>query len=480
MTRACSALPHIVRHPMSILKSRLSLSASLLALALIATPAMAETLFTAPVEFQGSVSASAPERGAPIYRGSKAVIAGEKLIPGQEITLMRGPKALNDAPIIVDAEGNFSFSLDVDPDAAIGLQPILVIAEKPAAAEVITLKISPEIALAGAENYDIANGPVTRGLYQVDYSKANNVIYVTSAVGRPPVKQSALTKLDADSLKVLAEISPEAAPARVDGSEGGLFALYGVGVDDVNGKVWVTNTRQNTISVYEQSDLSLVKQFAPGTVNHARDVVIDAAAGRAYAAATRTGNIEVFDTKTLEKLEPITFTSAKRGGEYSAMALDIDTEAGKLVNVSMSTDELGIADLKTGETRVLALPGAKAASGVAYDAVDGLIFVVSQKSDNLLIVDEAKGEVLFDVPVGAQPLNVTFEPKSRLAYVANRGSGTIAVVNTKGEIVANLDAGNATNQLRADGEGRVWAVNKARGENDPTGDNIWRVTPKGE
>lgn len=107
-----------------------------------------------------------------------------------------------------------------------------------------------------------------------------------------------------------------------------------------------------------------------------------------------------------------------------------------------------------------------------------MLFVASQGSDNLLIVKEASGEVLFDVPVGAQPLNVTFEPVSRLAFVANRGAGTITVVNTSGEIVANLDAGNVPNQLRADGQGNVWAVNKARGEDDPTGDNVWRIRAK--
>ncbi|MCL4068384.1 YncE family protein [Pseudomonas sp. GX19020] len=453
------------------------LSASTLAI-LLAGPVSAETVFTPVRDFQGRVSAASSERGAPVYIGSKVTISGEGLIPDQEITLMRGPNVLNaDGPLLVDAEGKFSFDLEVDADAATGLQPILVIAEKPAAAEVVTLKISPEVPLSGADKFTIANRPVTRGLYQVAYSKASDAVFVTSAVGRPPVKQSALTKLDANTLEQLAQVTPEAAPARENGEDAGLFAVYGVGVDDVNGNVWVTNTRQDTISVYKQSDLSLVRQFAPGSVNHARDVVIDEANGRAYASATRTGNIEVFDTATLEQLAPITITSGERGGAWSAMALDIDPASGVLVNVSMSTNELAVIDLKSGDVRVIALPGAKGAAGVAYDAAQGLAFVVSQQSDNVLVVDVAKGEVIHDVAVGAQPLNVTYDAASNAAYIANRGAGTITVVNGQGEILANLDAGNSTNQLRADGQGRIWAVNKARGEDDPTGDNLWRLTP---
>lgn len=465
---------------MSLAKIRLALSVSAIALSLQILPAAAETIFTAPAEFTGKVTASAAKPGTPVYQGSAVAITGENLIPGQEITLMRGTTVLNAAgPIVVDAEGKFRFELTLDAEAALGQQPILLIGEKPATAQIVTLKISPNVPFAGAEKFDIKNGPVTRGLYQVAYSPASKAVFVASAVGRPPVTQSAITKLDAETLEQLAQGVPPQAP-EVDGKDGGLFAVYGIGVDDKNGNVWVTNSRQDTIAVFAQSDLKLVKQFEPGAVNHARDVVIDEAAGRAYASATRTGNIEVFDTKTLEQLAPITITSTQRGGEYSAMALDIDPVAGKLFNVSMSTNELAIIDLKTQGVRVIALQGAKAAAGVAYDAEAGLIFVASQQSDNLLILDEAKGEVLFDVAVGAQPLNVTFDPVSKQAYVANRGSGSITVVSRQGEIVANLNAGTSPNQLRADGTGRIWAVNKARGENDPNGDNIWRIVPKAQ
>ena len=159
------------------------------------------------------------------------------------------------------------------------------------------------------------------------------------------------------------------------------------------------------------------------------------------------------------------------------MALDIDPAGGHIVTVSMSTNEAALVDLKTGAQKVIDLPGARGASGVAFDPAEGLIFVVSQQSDNLLIVEAESGKVLHDVETGAQPLNVAFEPVGRLVYVANRGAGTITVLDTAGRIVANLDAGNLPNQLRADGKGAVWAVNKARGEDDPDGDRVWKITP---
>lgn len=466
------------------IQSRLSLrallGASALALSVLAGPALADTVFTRPlVDFAGRVGAGGVDR-APVLKGGKAVVEGQDMIPGQTVTLLRGARALNADPITVDAEGKFSFALDIDADAETGLQPIVVVTENPASAQVVELKISPEVPVAGAEKFTVASEPVVRGLYQVRRNQAGDGVFVTSAVGRPPVKESKLVRIDPETLKVVAEASPGAAPARPDGSDGGLFAVYGVDVDDANGTVWVTNTRQDTAAVYKQSDLSLVKQFEPGAVPHARDVVVDEANGRAYVAATGAPEIKVFDSKTLEPLDPIVIKSGVRGEDFSTMALDIDEAGGKLVTVSISTPEAALVDLNSGEVKVIALPGAKTASGVAYDPQEGLIFVASQETDNLLIVKAETGEVLHDVPVGAGPLNVAFEPVGRLAYVANRGAGTIAVVDTAGQIVANLDAGSLPNQLRADGKGNVWAVNKSKGEGDEAGDRIWRIAPVAE
>ncbi len=461
---------------MATFRLRSLVGASVLALAL-AGPTLADTLFTpvSPAGFAGMVRAAASEQGAPALAGGKVTVSGQRLVPGQEITLLRGPRALNETPIVVDAEGNFSFELTLDADAAVGLHPILVVAEKPAAATVIELKVSPDVPVSGAEKFAITNAKVTSGLYQVAFSPASGALFVTAAVGRPPVSDSSLVKVDPATLEVLAQATPPAAPARPDGSDGGVFAIYGLGLDDANGNVWITNTRQNTVAVYRQSDLSLVRQFEPGAVQHARDVIVDAATGRVYAGATGTGNIEVFDAATLEKLDPIVLASAKRGEDFSVMSLAI--AGGKLVTVSMTTDELAVVDLATGEARVTPLPGARTASGVAYDAEGGLVFVASQNSDNLLIVKAEDGSVLHDVKVGAGALNVTFDPVERLAYVANRGAGTITVVDTAGQIVANLDAGSYPNHLTTDGKGTIWAVNKSRGQDDDAGDRIWHIVP---
>lgn len=93
-------------------------------------------------------------------------------------------------------------------------------------------------------------------------------------------------------------------------------------------------------------------------------------------------------------------------------------------------------------------------------------------------MDVASGRVLHDVYVGAGALGVTYDPVHRLAYVASRAAGTVTVVDAQGRIVANLDGGTYPNHIAADGKGDVFLINKSRGEDDPQGDRITRITPR--
>ncbi|KGJ10416.1 YVTN family beta-propeller protein [Paracoccus versutus] len=425
----------------------------------------AETAFDTPADFAGRVMFSGPERGA-IHAGGKVEVSGSGFAPQQQVSLQRGKTLLSPQDMQADAEGGFSFAFDLPQDAAVGLHPVVVQTEGPDTAGVAELKVSPQVPLAGAEGYDIRSAKVGPGVYQVAHSAQNGTVFVASAVGRPPEGTSSIAKLDAGTLEVLAEVNP------------GDFGAFGIAVDDANGTLWVTNTRQDAVAVYAQDDLSLVRQFEAGSVEKPRDVVIDAARGRAYVSTHRS-RIEAFDTKTLEKLDGFELQSAERGGQFATMSLALDEKAGRLYTVSLRTPELARIDLGSGEVKILALPGAKTPSGVDFDPATGRVFVASQGSDNVIAIDGESGAVLFDTPVGAGTLNVAFDAASGRLFVANRASDTITVLDAAtGEIKANLDGGSFPNHLVVAPEGTVFSVNKARGKDDPEGDRLTRIAPK--
>ena len=315
---------------------------------------------------------------------------------------------------------------------------------------------------------------VVRGLYQTAYSSKHNAIYVTSAVGRPPVRDSALVKLDADSLKVQASVFPEVDPQATDRQgnpvDGFRFAVYGVGVDDANNRVWVTNTRQNTVAVYDATTLELVKQFPKNAVNHSRDVVIDSKTNRVFVSSARNNQVAVFDATTLEQLDSITIGAGRE--EFSSMSLDLDSESGTLVLVS-STDKVAListADSKV--QKVIDLPdGVDNASGVAYNPATGRIYVADQGSGSLTVI-EKDGTLVSTAPtatglknnegkdISSGALNVAVDTVNGLVYVSNRQAGTITVHDLDGKLVQTLDSGKFANHVEADGRGNVYAVNK--------------------
>lgn len=441
----------------------LALAAMLLASTAVA--AMADNAFDTPAAFAGKVSFLGPQRGA-ILAGGPVEITGEGFQPGQAVVLRRGDALLSEG-LKADDKGAFALELTLPPDAAVGLHPVVVQTDNPDSAAVAELKVSPVLPLSGAEGFDVTEAKLPEGVYQVAHSAQNGTLFVAAASGRPPEGTSTIAKLDAATLKVLAEVAPAAE-----------FGAFGVAVDDANGHVWVSNTRGDSVAVYAQDDLALVKQFDAGSVEKPRDLVIDAARGRVYVS-THRARIEEFDARTLEKLDGFTLASDVRGGRFMAMSLALDEKAGQLYTVSLSTPELARIDLGSRQATVLAVPGAVTASGVDVDPATGHVFVASQGSDDVIGLD-ATGKVLFDTPVGAGTLNVRFDAASGRLYVANRVSDTITVLDAaSGKVLANLDGGSFPNHLSLAPDGTVFAVNKARGKDDAKGNMLRRIAPKG-
>jgi len=458
---------------------RVSLRRAALSLALLAATGLAAAQVFSPPDpdFTGRVRANSQV----ILPGSEVELTGQGFKPGQKVTLLRGETALNATPYVADAEGKFTGKLNIPADAAAAVHPVVVRTSGPDAASIFELKVSKAIPLSGQNAFNVSDAKLPGGLYQVAYGAAGKALFVTRAARG----ESEVLKLNPQTLEIIARVTPPEAPPSPprpgqQGPQGPVvYAAYGVGVDDANGTVWITNTRQNAVAVYKQSDLSLVKQFASGAASHPRDVVVNAALGRAYVSQVNK-TIAVFDTRTLEPLPGIEIASSKRGQEnFGAASLAFDAASGKLYTVSLGTGEVAIIDTASNSVdKVIALKNARSAVGVAWNAPGKRILVAAQGSDNLLIVNPESGEIEHDVYVGAGALNVTYDAGKRLAYVSNRGADTITVVNDEGRVVANLNGGSFPNHLTTGPDGTVFAVNKARGAEDANGDHIRRVVRK--
>ena len=87
------------------------------------------------------------------------------------------------------------------------------------------------------------------GQFQVGYSKKNHKLFVPT-VGARGNLASSLARVDADTLQT--EAFAELPVKKNDKGQYGYTSAYGVTVDDVDGTVWVTNTIDNSVAVYDQ------------------------------------------------------------------------------------------------------------------------------------------------------------------------------------------------------------------------------------
>lgn len=321
--------------------------------------------------------------------------------------------------------------------------------------------VTPDNSPVNEDDYSSDSAELPSGLYQSAYSTATGALFATSAVGRPPVTQSQLIKLDPDTLEVLDSTTP----ALVDATDpdGGVWAVYGIGLDDELGYVWVTNTRQNTVAVYDQETLDLVKQFPADTTAHSRDVVVDASTHLAYVSSASGDYIDVFSGAGDEPVyvERITLSSDAQAFD-TVMRLDFDQTTGMLYTTSLGSQVAASIDTRNGNAITYYPLGdhVSSASGVAYDPVAKNLYVASQVTNNVVVVNTVSGKIVADIPTGAGSLNAAYDADNGLVYVANRTGATVTVINASTlQVVGNLPAGTNTNHVEV-AQGVAYVVDK--------------------
>lgn len=351
--------------------------------------------------------------------------------------------------------------------------------------------IYPNTSDLNAKDFDVTKITVPKGNYQSAYNPETNALFVTSSVGRPPIKESALTKLDATTLQTLASVTPAVAVEKT----GFRYAVYGIGLDNAHNVVWVSNTRQNTVAAYSQDDLKLIKQFEDGSTTHGRDFVIDAKTGYAYVSSSDRGTktssfIDIYKTDGTTdgtvKVGRLNMGTEKINFRV-VMSLDLDQETQTLYTVSMYDGQAAAIDLKTlqikdgvatANTTYFDLGDrAQEGSGVGYDSATGRLFISSQQTANVLVVNTKTGKVEKDISTGYGSLNVAVDQANRLVYVVNFFSDSLTVIDpdtleTLGQLGVEK-IGLKPNHVAMAGDYAI-VVNKDGGAND-AGDSLHKV-----
>lgn len=315
---------------------------------------------------------------------------------------------------------------------------------------------------------------ITQGLpgqYQVAYSKATNKIWMVGVGARGDLA-STIARVNADTLQI-EEVA--ALPFELDkNGEFGYISAYGITVDDVSGTVWVTNTTDNSLSVFDQNTMEQIwtnhgiAESDPNWIEHPRSVLVDHNSGKVFV--TGRYYVSAIDMKTFE-VTKLQLEGAPNGGtRYIGMNMTIDGD--KLYVPERTGGKVFVINTKTFKTeQVIQTRGENSSvevrpSDVTIDHSENELYVSSQGVDGvnsgISVYDLSTGAFKKFVKFGTQALSMENDEGRDLVYVTDFGTGKIAIFDAKtdrviGEVEMN---GGKANDLTVTEDGSVIAVDK--------------------
>jgi YVTN family beta-propeller protein len=206
--------------------------------------------------------------------------------------------------------------------------------------------------------------------------------------------------------------------------------LHGCPTDltDLSGTLFVTD--QNGNKVYTLDAASGRVLDSAGTGVH--PVGVEKANGKVYVANETDGTISVYDSATLS---PRTVITACEEPHHTAVSPD----GSRFYAACLATNKVAVVDTSTDTLVGLLTSGAPGArTHQPWPTKDGKrLWVANWETDDITEIDLETGEILGDLAIGGRPIEVVVSPDGNTAYVSVPSLSTIRVFDLEtNELVA--------------------------------------------
>lgn len=316
------------------------------------------------------------------------------------------------------------------------------------------------------------------GIYEVAFNPADNDVYV--AVAGPRGSESAyIVRLDGETLERVSEIDVSDTP------------FYGLALDVGAQVFYGTDTRGGfvpAVSVQTGETLAVLENTERA---HVRQVLVDEDAGKVYVSEvggrgdnTDPSRIWIIDASdhSLERIIEVE--------DHVLTGLALDAAGNRVFSTDMSSNEVVVIDLESGEIADRWAVGSESAINVFFDGEGERLFVTAQGTGDLTVLSSEDGSQIAKIETGEGALSVNYNPAVGQIYVANRRAGTVTVLDSESyEIIADLETGTFPQTIAIDtATNAVYVTNKARGlprgaepgtpvPDDPDGDTVTLIRP---
>jgi DNA-binding beta-propeller fold protein YncE len=184
---------------------------------------------------------------------------------------------------------------------------------------------------------------------------------------------------------------------------------------------FTSNGRENKVSMFDPSTLNLIKKIDVG--KGPDGIYYDPASKRVFTNNHGSHDISAIDAATGEVVGTV---KAEGDGEQAVIGAD-----GLIYVNSENTNEVVVFDPKSLEVKKRFPIGvAEVPTGLAYDAKTNRLFIGCRKEPKMVVMDAATGKVIASFPIGAGVDFACFDPDARLIFFSCN-DGTLSVFHEK-------------------------------------------------
>lgn len=188
------------------------------------------------------------------------------------------------------------------------------------------------------------------------------------------------------------------------------------------GYIFVSNEMDNTVSVIDGTSFEVVKTIATG--QRPRDMRWSSDNSQLLVAVSGDDRIDVIDIATLEVVGSI------EAGEDPEI-FNIDPSGTIIVAANEDDNQVTITDVATGkQIRVVEEVGIEP-EGVAFRHDGKVVFVTSEVTNTIFVIDPWKGEIIDEVLVGNRPRRGFVTPDDKEYWVTNELGATVSILDAQ-------------------------------------------------
>ena len=200
------------------------------------------------------------------------------------------------------------------------------------------------------------------------------------------------------------------------------WASSGAALAAGTGYIFVSNEASNNVSVIDGKSFEVIKTIETG--ERPRDMRWNADKTKLLVAASGDDRIEVIDVASLAVVGTI-----EAGDDPEIFHIDPSGEI--LVAANEDDNEVTVTDIATGkQLRVVEEVGIEP-EGVTFRNDGKVVFVTSEVTNTIFIIDPWAGEILDEVLVGNRPRRGIVTPDDKEYWVTNELGGTVSILDAQ-------------------------------------------------